>query len=185
MDGNDTQPFLLEIGSEEVLPKPRIYFFDGKEASAVKLVRGDGNGIAYGKIDVHKLALHFALKDIAGNKLGDKRLYPYLLAHFAAQSLLHAFAPVHVPAYGGVPLSGLYVLPHGTALQVEPSLCVKQMQMDHGMQFFPAAVGLAAREPSQHISVLVHAGQKFIRIVFHNKLQTYVHSSRISSELSP
>ena len=117
-----------------------------------------------------QLALLPALEHITEQELGPEVLQPQLFAGLAAQGLVHRFPPVHVAAHGRVPTARLDVLPERTALQVEPAVRRKNVEMDHGVKQHGAAVTLAARGPPHGLALRIHHGEPFPGIVLRHRL---------------
>ena len=167
--------FILEVWREHSLAHVVLYFARRpKAASAQFLLAWLHVAVVHAAEHVHKLTLLFALKDIMAKWLRDEAGYAKFLAHLSPERLVHVLAQVDVSPDGGIPFVGLYVFPRWPVLKVKLTLAVEHVQVDHGVQYLAAVVGMATAYRPEYVAVLIHYGELFVWIVSHDYDACYV-----------
>ena len=116
-------------------------------------------------MDVDQLLLALRAEDVAPHELRLERLEPQLLARLAPQRLVDRLAIGHMAAHGRIPPSGLDILPGGALLEVEPSVGVEQVEVDHRMEQHRAAVALAPPGRADDAPRGIDHGKELITVV--------------------
>lgn len=161
--------FVLEIWCEHAFA--HVVFdvaWSPKAATAQFLLAWSHLAVVHATEDVYEFSLPFAFKDIMAERLwcevGDAKFLPY----FSLECLVHVLPKVDVTAHGGVPLVGLNVFPCRSMLEIELSLAVEHVQVNHGVQYLAAVVGVSAAYCAKDVPVLVHYRELFVRVVSHD-----------------
>ena len=137
------------------------YFLHCPEASAVCFLAGSDVLVVDDFVGIDKFVFAFGVELIHLHQFATLGIDAQFLACLSQESGVDVLAEVHVPAYGRVPLAGLYVLPHGALLQVEFAFLIEDMQVHHGMQKHGTIVAFGACGFSNDIAGGVNEGEKF------------------------
>lgn len=137
------------------------YFLHCPEASAVRFLAGSDVPVVDDFVCIDKFVFAFGVELIHLHQFATLGIDAQFLACLSQECGVDVLAEVHVPAYGRVPLAGLYVLPHGALLQVEFAFLIEDMQVHHGMQKHGTVVAFGACGFSNDIAGGVNEGEKF------------------------
>ena len=165
--------FTFEIGGEEFLADGIADFIHSPESATVEFfLRGMNLSVVAGAVDIDQFALPTAVEDVLPDMLGREIGDAQLFADFPTECFFGCLAIIQMTAYGRIPFPGLDILPFRTALQIDFSATVKDMQMDYGMQQPRTIVAFTTRGLTYDVSRIIDYRENLFTIIFHWNLKS-------------